>query len=84
MAILLKDKIEIKRYTEGLRWEDTPAQEITLHYFSNEDFGDVAYSAVKEISETEKNEIRWNKKGFSNGHYVGSMHKFNNFYKNKK
>lgn len=83
-GIVLQDVIEIKRYTEGLKWEDTPFERIPLYYFAHEEFNEIAYDAVKEISEAEQNEIRWNKKGLSNGHYVGSMHKFNNFYKNKK
>ncbi|UUV46646.1 hypothetical protein [Bacillus phage vB_BanS-Thrax3] len=84
-GIVLQDVIEIKRYTEGVRWEDTPFERIPLYYFSHESFGEIAYDAVKEISEAEQNEIRWNKKGLSNGHYVGSQHKFRKYFeKNKK
>ncbi|PEF30394.1 hypothetical protein CON39_12040 [Bacillus thuringiensis] len=74
---MAKDKIEVRAYTDGLRWEDTPAKVINVQGKTYEEMRSNAYNIAKEISEAEQNEIRYNFVGREQGHYVGSMYKLN-------
>lgn len=66
-----RENIEIKVYTEGVGWKDTP-----IHSTHKAESTDHAYQIAKSIADEVKNEVRWNKVGLEQGHYIGTMYKF--------
>lgn len=76
---MMKQLIEVKAYTNGLRWEDTPAKIVEVYGETDEEIRENAYDVVKQMSEEEKNEFRYNFVGGIQGHYVGSMYKLNRY-----
>lgn len=76
--------IQIQRYTDGLEWKDTPIVHKEICGIDREECESLAYKTVKALSNMEENEFRYTINNGSNGHYVGSEHKFNNYYKGGK
>ncbi|UGO50601.1 hypothetical protein PQE68_gp010 [Bacillus phage vB_BanS_Sophrita] len=72
--------IQIQQYTEGLEWKDTPVEERKIYGVDREECESNAYQLVKIISKINENEIRYTINNSSNGRYVGSDYKFNNYY----
>ncbi|MCC3687402.1 hypothetical protein LLR47_19555 [Bacillus cereus] len=75
---MVKGQIEVKLYTDGLEWKDTPMQLMDVYGETYKQMKENAYTVAKEISEAEKNEVRYSFVGGADqGHYVGSMYKLN-------
>ncbi|PGO29247.1 hypothetical protein CN984_12545 [Bacillus cereus] len=75
---MIKGQIEVKLYTDGLEWKDTPIQLMDIYGETYNQMKENAYTVAKEISEAEKNEVRYSFVGGADqGHYVGSMYKLN-------
>ncbi|PFA76926.1 hypothetical protein [Bacillus cereus] len=75
---MVKGQIEVKLYTDGLEWKDTPMQLMDVYGETYKQMKENAHTVAKEISEAEKNEVRYSFVGGADqGHYVGSMYKLN-------
>ncbi|WP_410988581.1 hypothetical protein [Bacillus cereus] len=74
---MIKEQIEVRLYTDGLEWKDTPVQLMDIYSETHEQVKENAYTVAKGISELEQNEVRYNFVGSEQGHYVGSMYKLN-------
>ncbi|PGA05597.1 hypothetical protein [Bacillus mycoides] len=76
---MIKDQIEVKIYTDGLEWKDTPIQLMDIYGETYEQLKENAHTVAKEISDAEKNEVRYSfvSSMHDQGHYVGSMYKLN-------
>ncbi|WP_151035803.1 hypothetical protein [Bacillus wiedmannii] len=74
---IIKDQIEVKIYTDGLEWKDTPIQLMDIYGETYEQLKENAHTVAKEISDAEKNEVRYSfvSSMHDQGHYVGSMYK---------
>ena len=76
---MIKDQIEVKIYTDGLEWKDTPIQLMDIYGETYEQLKENAHTVAKEISDAEQNEVRYSfvSSVHDQGHYVGSMYKLN-------
>ncbi|MGR5954289.1 hypothetical protein ACT7DP_30495 [Bacillus paranthracis] len=51
---MVKGQIEVKLYTDGLEWKDTPMQLMDVYGETYKQMKENAYTVAKEISEAEK------------------------------
>jgi hypothetical protein len=70
---LIAKEIEIKLYSDEKNWEDVEVFQ-TFSVFHEKEIYDLVY----DVAAYWGNEIRWNHKGSTQGHYVGTMFKFEN------